>query len=78
MREAKYASVDQLVEQGTENPRVVGSIPTGGTSTCSAGIVGCANMCEHRSPNIRLRPMGLSAGEEKTVIGKHGLELIIR
>ena len=26
------ASVAQLVEQGTENPRVVGSIPTGGTS----------------------------------------------
>ena len=23
-----YASVAQLVEQGTENPRVVGSIPT--------------------------------------------------
>ena len=28
---SKYASVAQLVEQGTENPRVVGSIPTGGT-----------------------------------------------
>ena len=28
---AVYASVAQLVEQGTENPRVVGSIPTGGT-----------------------------------------------
>ena len=27
----KFASVAQLVEQGTENPRVVGSIPTGGT-----------------------------------------------
>ena len=26
------ASVAQLVEQRTENPRVVGSIPTGGTS----------------------------------------------
>ena len=26
-----YASVAQLVEQWTENPRVVGSIPTGGT-----------------------------------------------
>ena len=31
----QVASVAQLVEQGTENPRVVGSIPTGGT-TCSA------------------------------------------
>ena len=28
----KHASVAQLVEQGTENPRVVGSIPTGGTT----------------------------------------------
>ncbi len=31
-RNNKYASVAQLVEQGTENPRVVGSIPTGGTT----------------------------------------------
>ena len=29
----QYASVAQLVEQRTENPRVVGSIPTGGTIT---------------------------------------------
>ena len=27
----QYASVAQSVEQWTENPRVVGSIPTGGT-----------------------------------------------
>ena len=27
----QYASVAQLVEQWTENPRVVGSTPTGGT-----------------------------------------------
>ena len=27
-----FASVAQLVEQRTENPRVVGSIPTGGTN----------------------------------------------
>ena len=31
IRVAIFASVAQLVEQGTENPRVVGSIPTGGT-----------------------------------------------
>ena len=30
-RSAQHASVAQSVEQGTENPRVVGSIPTGGT-----------------------------------------------
>ena len=28
----RHASVAQLVEQGTENPRVVGSIPIGGTT----------------------------------------------
>ena len=28
-----FASVAQLVEQRIENPRVVGSIPTGGTNT---------------------------------------------
>ena len=28
---AIFASVAQLVEQGTENPRVIGSIPIGGT-----------------------------------------------
>ena len=32
-RRSGYASVAQLVEQGTENPRVVGSIPTGGTNS---------------------------------------------
>ena len=33
---ARYASVAQEVEQRTENPRVVGSIPTGGTK--DAGV----------------------------------------
>ena len=33
------ASVAQLVEQGTENPRVVGSIPTGGTTADLAHLV---------------------------------------
>ncbi len=34
----KCASVAQLVEQGTENPRVVGSIPTGGTNGIFGGV----------------------------------------
>ena len=29
---SSFAPLAQLVEQGTENPRVVGSIPTGGTT----------------------------------------------
>ena len=34
-----YASVAQSVEQRTENPRVVGSIPTGGTIADLAHLV---------------------------------------
>ena len=30
----QFASVAQSVEQGTENPRVIGSIPIGGTISC--------------------------------------------
>ena len=33
----RFASVAQLVEQRTENPRVVGSIPTGGTNQTKPG-----------------------------------------
>ena len=35
----QYASVAQSVEQWTENPRVVGSIPTGGTIADLAHLV---------------------------------------
>ncbi len=42
-----YASVAQLVEQGTENPRVVGSIPTGGT-ICGFSSFGRARPCQGR------------------------------
>ena len=33
-----YASVAQSVEQGTENPRVIGSIPIGGTKETQVSI----------------------------------------
>ena len=39
MQPLLYASVAQLVEQRTENPRVVGSIPTGGTNADLAHLV---------------------------------------
>ena len=39
MQRELYASVAQLVEQRTENPRVVGSIPTGGTNADLAHLV---------------------------------------
>ena len=35
-----YASVAQSVEQGTENPRVIGSIPIGGTMSKCQPLVG--------------------------------------
>ena len=61
MQPLLYASVAQLVEQGTENPRVVGSIPTGGTT-----FADLAHLVERRlakakvagsSPVIRSRTM---------------------
>ena len=42
-RKNKFASVAQLVEQRTENPRVVGSIPTGGTIPRSLSLRGSPN-----------------------------------
>ena len=41
----QYASVAQLVEQRTENPRVVGSTPTGGT-ICGRSSSGRAPPCQ--------------------------------
>ena len=35
----QFASVAQLVEQGTENPRVGGSIPPGGTNPFGFGAM---------------------------------------
>ena len=42
---SSYASVAQSVEQWTENPRVVGSIPTGGTR-CGCSSSGRAPPCQ--------------------------------
>ena len=44
-RQRMCASVAQLVEQRTENPRVVGSIPTGGT-ICGCSSSGRAPPCQ--------------------------------
>ena len=41
-----HGLVAQLVEQGTENPRVVGSIPTGGTFICGFSSFGRARPCQ--------------------------------
>ena len=50
----RFASVAQLVEQGTENPRVVGSIPIGGT-ICGFSSFGRARPCQGRGGGIEPR-----------------------
>ena len=52
---ADYASVAQLVEQGTENRRVVGSIPTGGTILCGFSSFGRARPCQGRGGGFETR-----------------------
>ena len=46
MTVARDAFVAQLVEQRTENPRVVGSIPTGGTINREIGFADLAHLVE--------------------------------
>ena len=62
-----YASVAQLVEQGTENPRVVGSIPTGGT--ISADL---AHLVERNLAKVEV------AGSSPVIRSKHGYEFRAR
>ena len=56
-----YASVAQLVEQRTENPRVVGSIPTGGTISADLAHLVERHLAKVEvagsSPVIRSRPL---------------------
>ena len=63
-----YASVAQLVEQGTENPRVVGSIPTGGT-TLNADL---AHLVERDLAKVEV------AGSSPVIRSKHGYEFRAR
>ena len=78
----QFASVAQSVEQGTENPRVIGSIPIGGTSflyvlrkeytLCGRSSSGRAPPCQGGGSEFEpRRPL------QKTVeIGKHQFSLI--
>ena len=50
----RYAFVAQLVEQWTENPRVVGSIPTEGT-ICGFSSSGRARPCQGRGSEFEPR-----------------------
>ena len=72
IRVARNASVAQLVEQRTENPRVVGSIPTGGTSgrisaaICGFSSFGRARPCQGRGGGFE--PRNPLQNEKKTPI----------
>ena len=66
-KERRYASVAQLVEQGTENPRVVGSIPTGGT-ICGFSSFGRASPCQGEGGGFEPRnPLHKKIGTPKGV-----------
>ena len=59
-----YASVAQLVEQRTENPRVVGSIPTGGTKvltglSCQARYASVAHLVERHLAKVEVASSSL-------------------
>ena len=58
----KFASVAQLVEQGTENPRVIGSIPIGGT--INAGV---AHLVERHLAKVEVASSSLVARSTKKV-----------
>ena len=56
----QYASVAQLVEQWTENPRVVGSIPTGGTMASGEVIyAGVAHPVERHLAKVEVASSSL-------------------
>ena len=61
-----HASVAQLVEQRTENPRVVGSIPTGGTTQSNpldwtVPYAGVAHLVERHLAKVEVASSSLVA-----------------
>ncbi len=69
----KYASVAQLVEQRTENPRVVGSIPTGGTIGFPIGKpdAGVAHPVERHLAKVEVASSSLVTRSMKTPDALH-------
>ena len=60
IRIANYASVAQSVEQGTENPRVGGSIPPGGTNFLFKKIVfGSGSVVERHLAKVNVASSNL-------------------
>ena len=62
----QYASVAQLVEQWTENPRVVGSIPTGGTKVPNGNLdAGVAHPVERHLAKVEVASSSLVTRSKK-------------
>ena len=66
-----YASVAQLVEQGTENPRVTGSIPVGGTS-----FAALAHLVERHLAKVEVASSSLVSRSTKRFADKMSANLI--
>ena len=82
MRFHLYASVAQLMGQGAENPRVIGSIPIGGTISCvffakNTHPAAVAHLVERHLAKVEVASSSLVGRSKKTVeIGKHQFSLI--
>ena len=68
-----YASVAQSVEQGTENPRVIGSIPIGGTTfqknmdcSCSSEYAAVAHLVERHLAKVEVASSSLVGRSRQT------------
>ena len=69
-----FASVAQLVEQRTENPRVVGSIPTGGTKNADL-----AHLVERHLAKVEVASSSLVIRSRKIRRGNiHGVFAFLR
>ena len=68
----RFAQIAQLVEQGTENPRVAGSIPALGT-TCGHSSSGRAPPCQGGGSEFEpRRPLQKEKGAEKRRLFQNG------
>ena len=65
-----YASVAQSVEQGTENPRVIGSIPIGGTI-----FAGLAHLVERHLAKVEVASSSLVTRSKRGSIAQLGEHL---
>ena len=66
----QHASVAQSVEQGTENPRVGGSIPPGGTTNTKLNICGSGSVVERHLAKVNVASSNLVFRSRKKTLFK--------